>query len=174
MGALQCCCKYYGRDQSKCDNKAYGNGQRTIKFINDEAASVHGSLRASSIFTGESGEWKVGSFDILSSMKDEEAVIYVGGHVLETEHGADTGSRHTAAWYLTWAVFSRQRYRAVAGMLSNAIRCRLWTPLTTHYSSTNASTEHWRRQNKRPRPAVCLPICTRHSGDYSTRIPKQG
>lgn len=31
----------------------------------------------SSIFTGESGEWKLGGLDILSSMKDDEAIIYV-------------------------------------------------------------------------------------------------
>lgn len=34
-------------------------------------------LRVGSIYTGESGEWKVGGFEVLSSMKDDEAVIYV-------------------------------------------------------------------------------------------------
>lgn len=51
--------------------------QKTIKFINDEASSVHGALRVGSLYTGESGEWKVGGFEVLSSMKDDEAIIYV-------------------------------------------------------------------------------------------------
>ena len=51
--------------------------KRTTKFINEEAMSIHGSLRASSIFLSDSGEWKVGGFDLLSSIKDEDAVIYV-------------------------------------------------------------------------------------------------
>ena len=52
--------------------------QNTLKFVNDEASSVHGNVRVSSIFTSESGEWKLGGLDVLSSMKDDEAVIYVG------------------------------------------------------------------------------------------------
>jgi len=51
--------------------------QQTIKFINDDASSVHGALRVGSIYTSESGEWRVGGFEVLSSMKDDEAVIYV-------------------------------------------------------------------------------------------------
>lgn len=51
--------------------------QQTIKFINDEASSVHGNLRVGSIYTSESGEWKLGGFEILSSLKDDEAIIYV-------------------------------------------------------------------------------------------------
>ena len=51
--------------------------QQTLKFINDEASSVHGALRVGSIYTSEGGEWKVGGFEVLSSMKDEDAIIYV-------------------------------------------------------------------------------------------------
>lgn len=51
--------------------------QKTLRFVNDEATSVHGSIRASSIFTTESGEWKLGGLDVLSSMKEDDAVIYV-------------------------------------------------------------------------------------------------
>ncbi|KAL9122474.1 MAG: hypothetical protein Q9187_000966 [Circinaria calcarea] len=51
----------------------------TLRFINDEASSVHGNIRISSIFTSESGEWRVGGLDILSSMKDEAAIIYTYG-----------------------------------------------------------------------------------------------
>ena len=51
--------------------------QKTLKFVNDEASSVHGNVRVSSIFTSESGEWKFAGLDILSSLKDDEAIIYV-------------------------------------------------------------------------------------------------
>ncbi|GAB7361552.1 hypothetical protein MBLNU230_g1605t1 [Neophaeotheca triangularis] len=49
---------------------------KTLKFINDEASSVHGNIRASSIFTCESGEWKVGGLDILSSIKEDDAILF--------------------------------------------------------------------------------------------------
>lgn len=52
--------------------------QRTIKFINDEASSIHGNLRVGSVYTSESGEWKMSGFEVLSNVKDDEAVIYVG------------------------------------------------------------------------------------------------
>lgn len=45
--------------------------------MNADASSVHGAVRVSSVYTSESGEWRLGGFDILSSMNDEEAVIYV-------------------------------------------------------------------------------------------------
>lgn len=48
----------------------------TLKFVNDDASSVHGCVRVSSIYTSESGEWKLGGFDILSSMKEDDAIIY--------------------------------------------------------------------------------------------------
>lgn len=48
----------------------------TLRFINDEASSVHGNLRVSSIFTSESGEWKVAGLDILSNLKEDDAIIY--------------------------------------------------------------------------------------------------
>lgn len=39
---------------------------------------MHGAVRVASVYTSESGEWKLGGFDILSSMNDDEAIIYVG------------------------------------------------------------------------------------------------
>jgi SCY1-like protein 1 len=51
--------------------------QKTLKFINDEATSIHGAVKTSSVFCSESGEWKLSGFDVLSSMKEEDAVIYV-------------------------------------------------------------------------------------------------
>jgi SCY1-like protein 1 len=55
---------------------------KTVKFINDEASSVHGNLRASAIYTTDSGEWKVGGLDILSSMKEEDAIIFSHGSLV--------------------------------------------------------------------------------------------
>ncbi|OAX78338.1 SCY1 protein kinase [Emergomyces africanus] len=54
----------------------------TLKFINEDASSVHGAVRVSSIYTSESGEWKLGGLDILSSMKEDDAVIYTYGSLL--------------------------------------------------------------------------------------------
>ncbi|PLB37326.1 COPI-interacting protein CEX1 [Aspergillus candidus] len=54
----------------------------TLKFINDDATSVHGAVRASSIYASESGEWKLGGFDVLSSMNDEDAIIYTYGSLV--------------------------------------------------------------------------------------------
>ncbi|KEF51949.1 SCY1 protein kinase [Exophiala aquamarina CBS 119918] len=51
----------------------------TLKFINNDASSVHGSVRVSSVFTSESGEWKLGGFELLSSMNEDDAIIYTYG-----------------------------------------------------------------------------------------------
>ena len=48
----------------------------TLKFINEEASSIHGMIRVSSVFTSESGEWKLGGFDVLSSLKEGEETGY--------------------------------------------------------------------------------------------------
>lgn len=54
----------------------------TLKFINEDAASVHGNLRSSSVYTSESGEWKVGGFEALSSIKEDDAIIYNYGSLV--------------------------------------------------------------------------------------------
>ena len=48
----------------------------TLSFVNDEATSIHGNVRLSSIYTAQSGEWRLGGFETLSNMKDDDAVIY--------------------------------------------------------------------------------------------------
>ncbi len=55
---------------------------QTIKFINDEAASIHGAIRAGSVYTSESGEWKLGGMELFSSLKDDDAIIYNYGPLL--------------------------------------------------------------------------------------------
>ncbi|KAL1857513.1 hypothetical protein VTK73DRAFT_8050 [Phialemonium thermophilum] len=54
----------------------------TVKFINEEASSIHGNLKVASIYTSESGEWKLGGFEVLSSVKDDDAVIYTYGSLV--------------------------------------------------------------------------------------------
>lgn len=51
--------------------------QKTLKFINTDASSIHGNVRVGSVYTSESGEWKLAGFEVLSSVKDDESVIYV-------------------------------------------------------------------------------------------------
>ncbi|KAL9641105.1 MAG: hypothetical protein Q9204_000330 [Flavoplaca sp. TL-2023a] len=53
----------------------------TLSFINDEAFSVHGNVRLTSVYTSRSGEWRLGGFDILSSMKEDDAIIFSMGSV---------------------------------------------------------------------------------------------
>ncbi|KAK9371384.1 armadillo-type protein [Lipomyces kononenkoae] len=48
----------------------------TVQFINVDASSIHGNIRHSSIFIADSGEWKLSGFEVLTSTKDEDPVIY--------------------------------------------------------------------------------------------------
>lgn len=54
----------------------------TVKFINVDAASVHGNVRVGSVYTSDSGEWKLAGFEVLSSMNDDEAMIYTYGSLV--------------------------------------------------------------------------------------------
>ncbi|KAL2073822.1 hypothetical protein VTL71DRAFT_11148 [Oculimacula yallundae] len=71
---------------------------QTVKFINDEAASVHGALRVGSIYTSESGEWRVGGFEVLSSMKDDEAIIYNYGSLVPDSGRYTPPELATSGW----------------------------------------------------------------------------
>ncbi|TGZ83975.1 ARM repeat-containing protein [Ascodesmis nigricans] len=54
----------------------------TLKFLNDDAAVIHGNVRAGSVFTNESGEWKLAGFEVASSVRDDEPFIYIYGGLL--------------------------------------------------------------------------------------------
>ena len=57
--------------------------QKTLSFIHNEATSVHGNVRSVSIFTTESGEWKLGGFELLTSLKeDNDVYVYNSSHHL--------------------------------------------------------------------------------------------
>ncbi|EPS93604.1 hypothetical protein FOMPIDRAFT_1153884, partial [Fomitopsis schrenkii] len=53
-----------------------------LAFVNDSAASTHGNIRVDCIFISASGEWKLGGFELLSSPKDDAAVLYIMGGLL--------------------------------------------------------------------------------------------
>ncbi|EGN99569.1 hypothetical protein SERLA73DRAFT_53136 [Serpula lacrymans var. lacrymans S7.3] len=53
-----------------------------LAFVNESCSSTHGNVRTNSIFISPSGEWKLGGFEVLSSPKDDMAVIYTMGGLL--------------------------------------------------------------------------------------------
>ncbi|KAK3807812.1 MAG: armadillo-type protein [Benniella sp.] len=46
-----------------------------LKFLTVDASFIHGNIRTSSIFITRSGEWKVGGFEVLSSLKEDQPAI---------------------------------------------------------------------------------------------------
>ncbi|KAF2740641.1 kinase domain-containing protein [Polyplosphaeria fusca] len=62
------------------------NVAKTLKFVNNDATSVHACIRPASIFFGESGEWKLGGFEALSSMKEDDAVLPTYGSLIPDSH----------------------------------------------------------------------------------------
>lgn len=57
--------------------------QQTLKFINDDASSKHGSLKVGSIYTSESGEWRLGGFEVLSNVKESETTLDVSFWIVQ-------------------------------------------------------------------------------------------
>jgi len=56
-----------------------------LKFLNNDCSIIHGNVRISSIFTNRAGEWKLAGFELMSSIKEENPVIYTyGGLVVES------------------------------------------------------------------------------------------
>ncbi|KAI8378521.1 hypothetical protein BD560DRAFT_325218 [Blakeslea trispora] len=50
-----------------------------IKFLNHDCDMVHGNVRVPSVFTNKAGEWKLGGFELLCSMKEESPIILTFG-----------------------------------------------------------------------------------------------
>ncbi|KNE89963.1 SCY1 protein kinase [Puccinia striiformis f. sp. tritici PST-78] len=50
-----------------------------LKFLNGPGTSTHGNLRLTSIFITQSGEWKLSGFEVLSSPKDPQPILYTLG-----------------------------------------------------------------------------------------------
>jgi hypothetical protein len=108
--------------------------QRTIKFINEDASSIHGSIKVGSIYTSESGEWKLGGFDVLSSLKDDESIIYVRScPYMLYDTRANRYNRHTEAWSPTLEDILLLSWPRVDGTSSRRTRIRQSTHLTLEH-----------------------------------------
>ncbi|KAG0018532.1 hypothetical protein BGZ80_007059 [Entomortierella chlamydospora] len=60
-----------------------------LKFLTVDASFIHGNVRTSSIFITKSGEWKVGGFELLSSLKeDQPAILTFAGLIPESNRYA--------------------------------------------------------------------------------------
>ncbi|KAJ4294535.1 Nuclear aminoacylation-dependent tRNA export pathway component [Kalmusia sp. IMI 367209] len=58
------------------------NVAKTLKFVNTDATSIHACIRPASVFFSESGEWKLGGFDALSSVKEDDSVLPTYGSLI--------------------------------------------------------------------------------------------
>ncbi|EKM53988.1 uncharacterized protein PHACADRAFT_96310 [Phanerochaete carnosa HHB-10118-sp] len=54
----------------------------SLAFVNESCTSTHGNVRVDSVFISPSGEWKLGGFEVLSSPKDDAAILYTMGSLL--------------------------------------------------------------------------------------------
>ncbi|QSL66024.1 hypothetical protein MERGE_003161 [Pneumocystis wakefieldiae] len=50
-----------------------------LQFIHENAMSVHGNVRISSIFVNESGEWKVFGMELFSLIREKDCILYTHG-----------------------------------------------------------------------------------------------
>ncbi|KAH6914204.1 other/SCY1 protein kinase [Coprinopsis sp. MPI-PUGE-AT-0042] len=53
-----------------------------LTFLNDPCSSTHGSVTPTAIFISQSGEWKLGGFELLSNPKEDAAVLYNSASIL--------------------------------------------------------------------------------------------
>lgn len=51
--------------------------KNAVKFLNNDCDMVHGSVKVASVFTNKAGEWKLGGFELLCSMKEESPIVLV-------------------------------------------------------------------------------------------------
>jgi SCY1-like protein 1 len=54
----------------------------TIKFLSDDCQMIHGNIGVDSVFVTRSGEWKVGGFEVLYSIKDERSFLKTHQYLL--------------------------------------------------------------------------------------------
>lgn len=92
------------------------NSQKTLSFINTEASSVHGNVRLSSIFITESGEWKLAGVELLSSMQEDDAIIYVSLRCSVTDNSILTNISRTHRLYRTLRGTWPRKWKKEAGI----------------------------------------------------------
>ncbi|KAI9243995.1 armadillo-type protein [Phascolomyces articulosus] len=69
-----------------------------LKFINNDCGMVHGNVRVSSIFINKAGEWKLGGFELLSSMKEESPMILTFGGMAPEAQRYATPEINKSGW----------------------------------------------------------------------------
>ena len=53
-----------------------------VKFLNADAATTHGTIRMESMFLAASGEWRLGGFELASTLQDDGATLYTMGGLI--------------------------------------------------------------------------------------------
>ncbi|KAI8059837.1 hypothetical protein BDF21DRAFT_370083 [Thamnidium elegans] len=69
-----------------------------IKFLNNDCDMVHGSVKIASIFTNKAGEWKLGGFELLCSMKEESPIILTFGGLVPDAQRYATPEVKKSGW----------------------------------------------------------------------------
>ncbi|KZT32860.1 ARM repeat-containing protein [Sistotremastrum suecicum HHB10207 ss-3] len=69
-----------------------------LAFINESASSTHGSLRVESVFVSQSGEWKLGGFEVLSNAKDDLSVLYTMGGLMPNANSSACPEVRKSGW----------------------------------------------------------------------------
>ncbi|KAI9472439.1 MAG: hypothetical protein EXX96DRAFT_489692 [Benjaminiella poitrasii] len=69
-----------------------------VKFLNDDCDVVHGNIRVASIFTNKAGEWKLGGFELLCSMKEESPIISTFGGLVPDAQRYATPEVKKSGW----------------------------------------------------------------------------
>ncbi|CEP15877.1 hypothetical protein [Parasitella parasitica] len=69
-----------------------------VKFLNNDCGLVHGSVKIASIFTNKAGEWKLGGFELLCSMKEESPIILTFGGVVPDAQRYATPEVKKSGW----------------------------------------------------------------------------
>lgn len=58
---------------------------KALRFLHQETNSVHGKINHDAVFVTDSGEWKLGGFELLTNLNDQERLITQGDQ-LDTFH----------------------------------------------------------------------------------------
>lgn len=58
----------------------------TIKFLSEDCQIIHGNIGIQSVFVTRSGEWKVGGFEVMHSIKEERSFLKIYGYLMPSEN----------------------------------------------------------------------------------------
>ncbi|KAG2207471.1 hypothetical protein INT47_004219 [Mucor saturninus] len=69
-----------------------------VKFLNNDCDMVHGSVKVASVFTNKAGEWKLGGFELLCSMKEESPIVLTFGGLVPDAQRYATPEVKKSGW----------------------------------------------------------------------------